>query len=215
MLGNATPSAIHDHILLMSDNIDALNNGNTDKRLNLYNSIPQTAAPIRKNVSINFVNEDADFKNLFGIYDTGSLEATILIDNIDLNSNPDVSGFQTTLLLTEEELSKLAFFLIPNGYSVNQSYLQNTSNNDRNLRIAKDSNNIYHLIDATQGIRLKGTNADAFFSENALNLGGQPQVKGNSNDSTTDFHLNWEDIPLNSSDKDYNDATFRVTITTE
>jgi len=199
----------------MSDNIDALSNTSTDKRLNIYNLIPQTADPISKSVTINFVTEDADYRNLFGIYNTSSLEATILIDNVDLNSNPDVSRFQTTLILTEQELSNLAFFLIPNGYSVNQNYLQNTSSNDRNLRVAKDSNNIYHLIDDSQGIRLKGTNADALFSENTLNLGGHPQVIDSNNDSSTDFHLNWEDIPFNSSDKDYNDAIFRVTIATE
>jgi len=215
MPGNPNASDIHDRILLMSDNINALSNTSTDKRLNIYNSIPQTADPISKSVTINFVTEDADYRNLFGIYNTSSLEATILIDNVDLNSNPDVSGFQTTLILTEQELNNLAFFLIPNGYSVNQNYLQNTSSNDRDLRVAKDSNNIYHLIDDSQGIRLKGTNADALFSQNTLNLGGHPQVIGSNNDTSTDFNLNWEDIPFNSSDKDYNDAIFRVTIATE
>lgn len=215
---NTSASQIHDRLLVSADSIDALSNGNTDKRLNICNAIPQAAAPIENVVTLNFVTEDADFRNMFGIYDSSTGDAKILIENVDLNSNPDINGFQTTLILSDAELANLEFFLIPNGGSSsltsNQNYLQNTADADRKLKVVKAPNtNIYRLTDETQGITLTGTNAAAFFSDNLLNPGNNQQVRNRTGDTATDFYLDWEDFPLNSSDRDYNDAIFRVTIT--
>ncbi len=204
----SSPTTLHNRLLASAQTIGDLDgNGEADKRLDLL------AAVADNKVTINFVTEDAAFRNTFGIYNRVTREARILVDNVDLQSNPDLAGFETTLYLTDQDLANLEFFLIPNGASRNAIYLLNTPSAQRKLEVFQDNDNKWRLRDLNNNTVLFGAvgEADALFSDPAINPDpGREQTR--TSGTPSNYHLHWEDRPASTSDNDYNDAEFSITI---
>lgn len=201
MPAGTTATQVHDRLLRSADTVAGLG-----KRLNLFAAV----VPIRLN--INFQFEDAAFQNLFGIYDKVSRKARILIDNVDLETNPSLSSFSTSILLTDAGYANLEYFMIPNGAQINAAYLSSMPAANRNLEVFRATDGKWRLRDAN-GTVLGGQpgEADALFSEPALNPDvGRVQVQKVPVASVDDFELRWEDRPAAFSDNDYNDAIFRI-----
>lgn len=201
MPAGTTAIQVHDRLLRSADTVAGLG-----KRLNLFAAV----VPIRLN--INFQFEDAAFQNLFGIYDKVSRKAKILVDNVDLETNPSLSSFATSLLLTDAGYANLEYFMIPNGAQINAAYLSSVSAANRNLEVFRATDGKWRLRDA-DGTVLGGQpgEADALFSDPALNPDvGRAQVQKVALGSVDDFELRWEDRPAAFSDNDYNDAIFRI-----
>ena len=70
-------------------------------------------------VAVRFVSEEAGYRSTYGWYDTETLEAGILVANVDTVTNPDVENFTAGLAVPPDELDTLGFFLIPDGYGQN------------------------------------------------------------------------------------------------
>ncbi len=208
LASGAGAQAVHDRLLASAVAIADLDgNGAADKRLDLL------AAVADNRVTINFVAEDAAFRNLFGIYDRVTHEAKILVENVDLQTNPDLAGFSTSLYLTDQKLTNMEFFLIPNGAARNATYLQNTPAAQRQLEVFQDGDGKWRIRDTGNNTVLFGVvgEADALFSEPAINPDpgrAQTQTSGTANN----YHLHWEDRPAITSDNDYNDAEFSITV---
>ncbi len=180
----------------------------TCKRLNLATAVE---IPTKK-VTINFVSESADFRNLFGIYDRSTLKARILIENVDLGSDPDLMGLQTELFLTDTQSENLEFFLVPDGADFNAAYLASTPPVERDLVVFEDTDGTFRVKDQHSETVLRGSGEDVFFSEPSRNPdGGADHVRetGSANDVT----MGWEDLPASGWDADFNDAVFRITTT--
>ena len=201
MPAGTTVTQVHDRLLRSADTVAGLG-----KRLNLFAAV----VPVRLN--INFQFEDAAFQNLFGIYDKVSRKARILIDNVDLETNPSLSAFSTSILLTDAGYANLEYFMIPNGAQINAAYLSSMPAANRNLEVFRATDGKWRLRDAN-GTVLAGQagEADALFSDPALNPDvGRAQVQKVPVSSADDFELRWEDRPAAFSDNDYNDAIFRI-----
>jgi|GEM_PF-3269659 len=228
---NSASTAVHDRLVNSALSVNLGGSYGQGKRLDLFNAVAT------KKVTINFKTEDASYRNLFGYYTNdpnspaSQKQAHILVENVDLATNPSLNQFSREFFLTDQGAANLQFFLIPNGADINQAYLSSVPAQNRNLVVFKDADNKWRIKDLN-GTILRGTyisgqtpgGADAFFSDSALNPDGMAHVrKQNSapvnncaSDNSTnpnDYVACWEDLSANISDRDYNDAQFSIIIT--
>lgn len=199
-------STLHQRLINNADVLSDIDgDGIQDKHLNILSALG------KHKLTVNFVNESAAFHNSFGIYNRSSGQAQLLVDNVDLNSNPSITSFESIHYLTDDELANLEFFLIPNGATMNASYLQSTAATARSLQVFQDTDGKWRIQD-TNGTVLRGPSgeADALFSETAKNPDGRIHI--HTSGSSNNYHLFWEDRPAPISDFDFNDAEFRIII---
>lgn len=220
-----TPQQVQARLVNKADGVALGGSFGSAKRLNLFNAVAT------KKITINFQYENADFHNMYGYYVRDSSnnpkEAHLLVENVDLDSNPSLSQFTTDLYLTDQRAASLEFFLIPNGAQVNGTYLSNVAPDERRLMVFLDSDGNWRLKDANSTV-LRGATADAFFTEKSRNPDAMDHIRrqkpsttsapnscGTDQSSDPSFDPNnyvlcWEDLASNVSDRDYNDAQFRI-----
>jgi len=149
-------------------------------------------------VRISFENEGAGFANSFGIYDKSTLKAELLV--ADLNATAEgvllFDGY-----LTEDQISDLGFFLLPDGDGVNTD-LANLIGEE--LMVVKTADG-YAV--STGGTPLAGAMAPAYFSDAALNPGGLDHFVEDGTPAS--YALSVEDF-RGGGDLDFDDARFVV-----
>jgi Ca2+-binding RTX toxin-like protein len=184
-------------------------------------------------LSVNFIQRRAGFTNTFGWYNTETLAGGIVFDALGKPGPKVIEDFK----VRTEDVSKIAFFLIPNGGRLNAA-----SELDSPIRVIQDSNGNWVvavakadgtlLLDGNgKPVTLNGTDVDAFFTEAAKNKGGvdyassitgtaqtATTLAGDTADGPTGL-IAWEDLvairlPDGSyskpGDADYDDAVFMV-----
>lgn len=167
-------------------------------------------APEPLSVAFRFVSESAAFRNTIGVYDTETLEARILEANVDVRNNHALTPGS---LLAEEQLlpeqwDKLAFFLIPDGYTCNALLRDDPAALDLVVR-ASDAGG-FALFDRASGSFLDGKRAAAYFSETARNVDALDHVQvAHDGDALV---VSWED-QFRQGDQDFNDVVLQVTVT--
>jgi Tol biopolymer transport system component len=164
-------------------------------------------------VEVNFQSEDAGYRSSYGYYDTGTGEAHLLVANVDTVTNPDIRDFTATLCLTDDEIDRLGFFLIPHGYALNsgagEPLAGGADGTALDLEVFEDGG-VWKIRDTETGHVFEGSGAPAYFSEAARNPGGLDHVM-EEGDLMADGMVthSWEDLP-DLGDGDFNDAVFTV-----
>ena len=149
-------------------------------------------------IEVSFVSEEAGYQNSVGIYDIKTGRAEMLLTNTDTQSNPDAAAFTKTLDVSAGDFANVGYFIIPNGNRLNS-----WSDVDlENLLVFENSGGAYGVQDA-DGTILKGTGANAFFSEMAKNPGGFDHV------SKQGTEIGFEDL-VGGGDQDFNDVVLDV-----
>lgn len=172
-------------------------------------TIANDDAPATLSVTFRFVSESAAFRNTFGVYDTETLQAHIIEANVDVRSNPDLTAGSVLAKeqLLPEQLDKLAYFLIPDGYAQNTLLQGDLSTLD--LVVTTDAAGNFALFDQASGSFLEGARSPAYFSEASRNFEALDHLQ--VTDDGTDVILHWED-QLRLGDHDFNDAVLQVTV---
>jgi len=165
-------------------------------------------------VEVSFAGEDADYRNTYGWYHTGTGEAGILVANADTKTNSDLTDFTTTLSLTADEIQHLGFFLIADGYNRNGDPGQpfaNSDGTDLDLEVF-ETNGVWQVRDTDSGYVFEGLDAPAYFTESSKNADGNDHVM-EEGDLLADGAVthNWEDL-LGLGDNDFDDAVFEVSL---
>ena len=202
-------------------------NFGTGSRLDLF------AAVAAQTVTVDFKSDDADFRNIFGYYFTDTLEAHILLDNVDKDTNEaKLDRFQKKLNLTADRANKVKFFIIPGGRDSNPTLFPTSTTTiptERKFLVFKDTtNNKWRVKDPAINYILRGRSGDAFFSDKNLNSDGIVHVRnlppgsspticasGTQTSNLTNYVACWEDLEQGVSDLDYNDAVFSIVTTNQ
>lgn len=166
-------------------------------------------APQSLSVAFRFVSESAAFRNTIGVYDTETLEARILEASVDVRGNPALSAGS---LLAEQHLlpeqwAKLAFFLIPDGYTRNPLLQGDPDALDLVVR-ASDAGG-FALFDRASASFLDGKRAAAYFSEVSRNADSLDHMQ--VTDDGNGMVVRWED-QFRLGDQDFDDVVLRVTV---
>ncbi len=163
-------------------------------------------------VEVSFVSKSAGYQSTYGWYDTDTLEAGILVANLDTASNPDLENFVALLPRMPADLETLGFFLIPDGYNQNGDPgepFADSDGTDLDLEVFA-ANGIWQVRDTDTGRVFEGLGAPAYFTEADKNPAGNDHVTEES-DLLTDAAVthNWEDLP-GLGDQDFDDVVFQV-----
>ena len=163
-------------------------------------------------VQVRFVAEGAGYRSTYGYYDSETGAARILVANVDTETNADLRTFDANLSLTADELEDLAFFLIPNGYTLNRDAGEPLAGGDPtalDLEVFEDADG-WKIRDTATGYVFEGANVPACFSDASRNTGGTECVL-ETGDLLADGAVvqNWEDLP-GRGDQDFNDVVFEV-----
>ena len=143
--------------------------------------VEKTADPDEEgsdDVYVSFVSENAGYKNTYGWYNVDTLQARILVANVDTNTNSDLEKYTEKLPFTVNQLQDIGFFLIPDGYDQNRGAGEPLAAGDGtglNLEVYKDGS-AWKIRDADTGYLFEGTGSAAYFTEAAKNPGGFDHV---------------------------------------
>lgn len=163
-------------------------------------------------VEVSFVSEAAANQSTYGWYDTETLEAGILVANVDTATNPSLESFAAGLPFTPDALDSLGFFLIPDGYRRNGDAgepFADGDGTDLGLEIFKDGGT-WKVRDAVSGYVFEGSGNPAYFTEAEKNPDGLDHVMEEGDLLTGGaFTHKWEDLP-GLGDADFNDVVFQV-----
>jgi Ca2+-binding RTX toxin-like protein len=124
-------------------------------------------------LTIRFAGESADFKSTYGWYDGNTLQARVIVANADVESNPALAYFVTALPLTADEFDNLGFFLIPDGYALNEPEFDGGDPGALNLEVFDDGG-IWKIRDAEKGYVFSGAGNAAYFTEPSKNRHDAP-----------------------------------------
>ncbi len=162
-------------------------------------------------LTIRFAGESAAFKSTYGWYESNTLQARVIVANADVQTNPALAYFVTELPLTASEFDNLGFFLIPDGYALNEPELAGGDPSALNLEVFHDGG-IWKIRDADSGYVFSGAGNAAYFTDPAKNPGGLDHTVIAGGLTTTGQELQaWEDLP-NLGDHDFNDTIFHLTL---
>lgn len=187
---------------------DSIDGGPGDDRLHGDGLASEAAAPLL----LRFESEDAYFQNSVGWYDKRSLDAGIVIANVDTETNPGLADDVFVLPFAADALDDFGFFLIPDGYRQNAAPgepLADPAGQGARLEIFADGD-AWKIRDADTGFVFDGANAPAWFSDAAMNGDGRDHVRI-SGDLAADGAVTyaWEDW-TNLGDRDFNDTVFSL-----
>ncbi len=175
-------------------------------------SIGDGGSPLLARMTIGFVSEQAGYRNSFGWYDTETLEAGLLVDNVDIKTNPDLGAFSAELEFGVDRLPTIGFFLIPNGFTLNRQKGEPFAAGypgDLTLRVVEGADG-WSIVDTSTGFVFQGRGAPALFSEAAKNPGGLEHVRVIGDGSGVgSYVVRWED-QASGGDLDFDDAVFRI-----
>ncbi len=164
-------------------------------------------------VRVRFISEDAGYQSTYGWYDTDTLEARILVANVDTATNPGLEGFVAGLPLTPVQSAHLGFFLIPNGYGWNsdpgEPFAAGTDPMALDLEVFGDGG-AWKIREAGSGYVFEGAGAPAYFTEADKNPDGLDHAM-EEGDLIADGAVtySWEDLP-NAGAGDFDDVVFQV-----
>ncbi len=156
-------------------------------------------------VKVTFESEAASFRNTFGYFREDTGEAEIVFADIDETTL--APGTTETFDLTAEQYDKLAFFLIPDGATLNADLFTDLDAIDL---IVEEVNGALQARDQTTGTVLEGFVNPVYVPEKA----GNPDAIRHALQigDVDDFQLRWEDLP-GGGDTDYDDTVVSVEIT--
>ena len=165
-------------------------------------------------VYVSFVSENAGYKNTYGWYNLDTLQARILVANVDTNTNSDLENYTEKLPFTVNQLQDIGFFLIPDGYDQNRGAGEPLATGDGtglNLEVYQDGS-AWKIRDADTGYLFEGTGSAAYFTEAAKNPGGFDHVIEDG-DIIADGEETqmWEDLPM-LGDGNFTDMVFSLSI---
>ncbi len=149
-------------------------------------------------VRISFESEGAGFANAFGIYDTSTLAAELLV--ADLNETAE-GALLYEADLTRQQIGDLGFFLVPDGGGENADLASLVG---ENLMVANTADGYAVSADGTP---LSGAGAPAFFSDPSLNPGGLDHFVEDGTPAS--YSVSVEDF-VGGGDLDFDDARFLV-----
>jgi Ca2+-binding RTX toxin-like protein len=184
-------------------------------------------------LSVNFIQRRAGFVNTLGWYNTETLAGGVIFGALTKPGSQAVGSFK----VETADVSKIAFFLIPNGGSLNRASqlddpikIIQENDGDWVVALAKEDGTL--VVDRNgHPVTLHGSGADALFTETAKNKGsvdyasavvGTTQTAATLAGDTADGptgQMAWEDliarlIPDGTygkpGDADYDDAVFMV-----
>jgi len=200
-----------DDTLVAGSGNDTLEGGDGDDLLEGGNDLPEESSDTVC-VQVNFIDEDAGYRSTYGVYDTESGQAHILVANVDTVTNSGIKNFTTTLCLTPDEIDHLGFFLIPGGYDVNADAGEPLAGGDPtalDLEVFDDAG-VWKIRDVDSGFVFEGRSSAAYFTEEYKNPGGLAHVlEGGDLETSGTVTQSWEDLP-GLGDRDFNDVVFEV-----
>lgn len=148
-------------------------------------------------------NIDAGYDNSYGYFikdENGEpVEGGVIWSNIKTTVGDSVS-----IDLGNVDPANVGFFLIPNGDDNNPNMTDGMS-----VTFQQDQDGKWQAV-APDGSILRGTGADAFFTDTSLNSDSYDHME----DSSLAGNQNWEDL-VGGGDRDYNDGNFEVQVTNE
>ena len=160
---------------------------------------------------IRFLGESAAYQSIYGWYDTESLQARILVANVDADTNPDVADFEAHLPVDPGKLDQIGFFLVPNGYALNGQPNGPLAGGDPatlDLKVFEDGGE-WKIKDTASGSVLEGSGAAAYFSDAAKNPDGLDHIMNAGDLGAGHVDQSWEDLP-DLGDQDFDDAMFSI-----